>query len=297
MHEQKNAPRKTCGRFGRLLPLLLALSLILLCGCAAPTLEAPAPEAEETLALPVLMYHHLLAEGETGSGMPASLFRDQMRALSEAGYEPVGFDQVLAWVEDGGALPARPIVITFDDGYASNYELAYPILREYGFKATIFVIGVSVGKTTYKDTDRPIIPHFTLEQAEEMEASGLISIQSHGYNIHEQRDLDPEPLRQGILRREGETEEDYLAFLHEDCARMIALLGKTPWVLSYPKGLFDDLSDTVLREEGIRITLTTRPEMNTLRRGDPECLWRMSRFGCDDRMTAEELMELLAAAG
>ena len=90
------------------------------------------------------------------------------------------------------------------------------------------MIGVSVGRNTYKDTGIPITPHFSLEQAAEMEASGLISIQSHGYDVHEHRKLDPPPLRHGILRREDETEEDYLAFLHDDCARMKALLGKTP---------------------------------------------------------------------
>lgn len=302
-----------------LLSGVLVLSILLLCGCAgagdapkeeaalpvsaaqgttpAPSQEEPAHSGEETTELPILMYHHLKRDEDAdGSSMSVSCFRDHMRAISEAGYHPVSLDEVLAWVEQGGELPEKPIAITFDDGYASNYELAYPVLRENDFKATIFVIGVSVGKSTYKDTDKPITPHFSMEQAEEMEASGLISIQSHGYNIHEHRSTDPEPLRRGILRREGESEEDYLAFLHEDCARMKTLLGKTPVALAYPYGVFDDISDSVLQEEGIQITLTTQQGINTLTRGDPQCLWRMNRIGCDGSMTGEMLLEKLVAA-
>ncbi len=303
-----------------LLTGLLVLSSFLLCGCAGageaqkgeadlsvPTVQsestAPSPEesaesGEEMLRLPILMYHHLTQEEEAGGNrICVARFRDQMRALAEAGYHPVSFDELLAWVEDGVEIPEKPIVITFDDGYASNYELAYPILREYDFKATIFVIGVSVGKDTYKDTGHPICPHFSMEQGEEMEASGLVNIQSHGYNIHEQRNLDPDPLRRGLLRREGESEEDYLAFLHEDCTRMKTILGKTPVALAYPFGVFDDSADAVLREEGIRITVTTQAGVNTLTRGEAQCLWRMNRFDCDDSMTGEMLLEKIEVVG
>lgn len=290
-------------RLFRLLgPAFFTLCLCLLFGCAGTTAERAFSSIEissqflqQTVQLPVLMYHHLIPEDSSESETPVSCFRDQMRALSEAGYHPVSFDEILRWVEDGGTLPSKPIAITFDDGYASNYELAYPVLREFGFQATIFVIGVSVGKDTYKNTGRAITPHFSLEQGREMEASGLISIQSHGYNLHEKSGLDPDPIRKGILRREGESEADYLAFLHGDCANMKALLGKTPEVLSYPRGKYNDMADAVLREEGIRITLTTKAHMNTLTRGDLQCLWRLGRFSCSGNMTGEELLKMLAS--
>lgn len=88
-------------------------------------------------------------------------------------------------MEKGEALPEKPVVITFDDGYQSNYEYAYPILKKYGMKATIFVIGSSVGKDEYKDTGLPMLPHFGVSEAREMENSGLISIQSHTYDLHQ----------------------------------------------------------------------------------------------------------------
>lgn len=86
--------------------------------------------------------------------------RRRSRALSEAGYTGVSFDELQAYVLRGAPLPEKPVVITFDDGYESNYTLAYPILQKYGMKATIFAIGVSFGTDHYKDTDYAITPHF-----------------------------------------------------------------------------------------------------------------------------------------
>ena len=123
-------------------PVFFTLCLCLLFGCAGTTAESAFSSIEissqflqQTVQLPVLMYHHLIPEDSSESETPVSCFRDQMRALSEAGYHPVSFDEILRWVEDGGILPSKPIAITFDDGYASNYELAYPVPR--GFAAPV----------------------------------------------------------------------------------------------------------------------------------------------------------------
>ena len=68
-------------------------------------------------------------------------------------------------------LPDKPILITFDDGYASNYMYAYPILKKLGMQATIFVITDRRGKTL------SVNPHFSWNQAREMQDSGVIDIQ------------------------------------------------------------------------------------------------------------------------
>ena len=253
--------------------------------------------ATYTDQVPILMYHHLAEEGDGADTISVELFRAHMQALHEAGYTAVSFQDLYRYVNYGEELPEKPVVITFDDGYTSNYTLAYPILKEYGMQATIFVIGVSVGKDTYKDTGEAMTPHFSLEQAAEMQQSGLISIQSHGYDFHEVAGRDPEPIRQGVLQKADETEEEYIAFLREDYETSNALLmegiGTPVEVVAYPYGYSSELSEAIFAEMGVYATVTTHPGTNTLIKGLPQCLRQMNRYGITENVTVEQLLELV----
>lgn len=252
-----------------------------------------AEESSYTASVPILMYHHLAEEGEGNDTMSVSRFTEHMAALQKAGYETVTFEELRAYVEQGAELPEKPIVITFDDGYESNFDLAYPVLQKYGMKATVFVIGVSVGKDTYKDTGVAMTPHFSLAQAQEMMDSGLVSIQSHGYDLHQVHGRDAEPIRTGALQMEGEPEEAYITMLREDCKTMTELLGYAPEVLAYPYGSCSNLSEVILSEMGIPTTLTIVQKTNTLIKGMPQSLRQLGRYYMKEEITAPELLELL----
>ena len=257
--------------------------------------QAEVPDvADYTASVPILVYHNLAETGEGSDTMSVERFTQHMAALQEAGYASVTFDDLRRYVEQGTPLPEKPVVITFDDGYESNYTLAYPILQQYNMKATFFVIGVSVGKDTYKDTGQPILPHFSLEQAQEMVASGLITIQSHGYDIHQAAGLEQGPVRQGILPLEGETEEDYIRYLRQDCQKMEELLGYTPGILAYPGGNATELSEVILSEMGIWCTLTIVEKTNTIIQGMPQSLRQLGRYYMKESITAGDLIYLLA---
>ena len=117
--------------------------------------------------LPVLMYHHLVEDGQDCNDMTVtpSKLRSDLETILALGYTPVLPRELAA----GGPLPEKPILITFDDGYLSNYEYAWPILEKYGMVATIFMVGSTTGNTEhYKDTAYPITPHFSYEQGAEM---------------------------------------------------------------------------------------------------------------------------------
>ena len=90
--------------------------------------------------VPVLNYHQV----EDKDGNPLTLWTDQFEAqmayLAAEGYTTITIDEMMDAYEHGTPLPEKPVIITFDDGYADNYENAYPILKKYGFKATIFLI-------------------------------------------------------------------------------------------------------------------------------------------------------------
>lgn len=258
--------------------------------------DVPEPDASRyTQSVPILMYHDL-----EGDSLSAAQFDAQLAALSGAGYTAVGFDELRAYVEQGAPLPDKPVVITFDDGYLSNMTYGLPVLEKYGMKATIFVIGCSVGKDTYKDTGVAMRPHFSLEQAKEMMDTGLIAIGSHGWNLHEVEGRDPDPIRKGILRREDETEEAYIAFLREDIRRqnelLSPILGGDVSVLAFPFGLHDTLSDMLLDEAGIYATVTTRQGGNTIVKGIPQSLLSMNRYDITQDVTGEGLLALIEGA-
>lgn len=247
-----------------------------------------------TARVPILMYHSIDVEGVDDSKVTPERFEEHLSALEQAGYTAVDFDQLLAYVERGEDLPDRPVVITFDDGYRDNMAVV-PILEAHGMKMTIFAIGCSVGKDTYKDTGVAMTPHFTREEAAQMISTGAVAIGSHGYDVHEVEGRDPSPVRLGIHRREEETEEEYIAFLREDCRRFNELMepvtGRPAYLMAYPYGAREILGEIVLHEEGIQVTLTTAVGTNTVIKGMPQSLWNMSRHSVGAAVSGEELLE------
>jgi len=134
--------------------------------------------AHADVRIPVLLYHHITDEfHEYGANVNISpeVFEAHLDALQRAGYKTISFDQYYSYALGTGILPYKPIIITFDDGYASNYIYAYPALRQRNMSATIFIVTSTVGVV------EDIIPHFTWEEAAEMVESGLISIGSHSH--------------------------------------------------------------------------------------------------------------------
>lgn len=253
---------------------------------------------EISTQVPILMYHHLSEDVTNSEIVSPEQFEAQIRALSEAGYTGVSFDELQAYVLRGEPLPEKPVVITFDDGYRSNYTLAYPILQKYGMKATIFAIGVSFGTDHYKDTDYAITPHFGAAEAAEMTASGLISIQSHTYDMHQWPPYETDSaVRENILQLPGESEESYVQALTEDFTRSRALLedatGRPVDVLAYPAGQYSMLAQVTLQSLGVHVTLSTNPGVNTVVKGLPQTLYAMLRFGITEDISPEALLDMI----
>ena len=253
---------------------------------------------EISMQVPILMYHHLSEDVTNSEMLSPAQFEAQIRALSEAGYTGVSFDELQAYVLRGEPLPEKPVVITFDDGYRSNYTLAYPILQKYNMKAAIFVIGVSFGKDHYKDTDYAITPHFGAAEAAEMAASGLVSIQSHTYDMHQWLPYETgSAVRENILPLPGESEEAYVQTLTEDFTRSRAQLesatGQPVDVLAYPAGQYSTLAQVTLQSLGVHVTLSTNPGVNTVVKGLPQTLYAMLRFGITEDVTPEALLNMI----
>lgn len=142
----------------------------------------PRAATPDTQAAAVLMYH-ALGRGGTPPGqdphytLDAGMFDRQLAWIAQAG----GACSVRDWMERG---IRRPVLLTFDDGHASNHELAFPALLEHGFQADFFVNPANVGKAGFA----------TWSQLREMAAAGM-SIQSHGHDHTYFTDMDTHTLR------------------------------------------------------------------------------------------------------
>ena len=133
--------------------------------------------AQTDFYIPSLMYHNInddYNQKNASVEISSEKFKEHMLTLKNEGYTAIFFDEYLLYLNGKAELPEKPILITFDDGYLNNYTVGFPILKETGMKATIFIITGRMGlqgAVTY--------PHFTWDQAMEMEKSGVVDIQSH----------------------------------------------------------------------------------------------------------------------
>ena len=124
--------------------------------------------AKNTVA--VLNYHQINDVDNNALTVTVKDFDDQMRYLSENNYNVITPKEMLDAFKNNAKLPDKTVIITFDDGYKDNYENAYPILKKYYLKGTIFVI------TDYVS----LYPNYiTWDEAKEMQKSGVINLESH----------------------------------------------------------------------------------------------------------------------
>lgn len=133
--------------------ITLVLSVLAFAGGTPPApTPAPAPTStpippEPATYAPILMYHKI-GGGNGRYSVSVEKFAAQMKWLKENGYETVSVDQIAAAVRGQAALPPKPIAITFDDGWRNQFTLAKPILDQYGFKATFYLVTNYLSSTT-----------------------------------------------------------------------------------------------------------------------------------------------------
>ncbi len=261
------------------------------------TMSGVYAKEDATIKVPVIMYHSV-ADGSSDAVISVENFQKHLEAIKENEFTPISIEQMVDFVDFGAPLPENPVCITFDDGYTDNYENAYPLLKKFGFKATIFVIGNSVGRSKYKDTQYDINPHFDYGQAKEMVESGLISIQSHTYDMHQwpQFEMAKNP-RECVLRFPGEGLVDYIRSFESDFLKSKTLIeskiGNQVIGFAYPSGRYDAISDYLLRKNGVRVTMATSMGNNYITKYDKNSLYNLHRYNIHNGVDAEQLIKWL----
>lgn len=282
---------------------IIAAVAVLLGLCVLVAVVAvPRTPAAQTADVAILMYHAFTEnEAETSSVCTlASEFERQLSALRDAGYTSVGYADLIEFVNGKGKLPEKPLLISIDDSYQNNLDLAAPLLEKYGFCANIAVIGVSIGHTTYKDTDIPIMPHFSLEDARPWIKRGVLTVTTHSYDMHQIAAVDGNDCRHGVLQMPGEAEPDYIAALTQDYThaqkQLAGLPGKVLPVFTYPFGAYSELSERVLQEQGVQVTVTIADGANRLVKGEPETLRLLRRINVPAGMEPDALLSSIDTA-
>lgn len=228
--------------------------------------------AEEP-AVPILLYHNVTTAynyADAQLNVTPERFEKQLTALKNGGYNIISFREYINYVNGQGVLPPNSVIITFDDGYSGVYNHAYPILMRQKVHATIFVISGLIG---FNDT---VYPHFTWEQAIEMDRSGYVDIQSHTNFHYNAREI---PLPRLILE------------LRKSKFDIETRLNKTCDILAFPYGEYGETELEAAKNAGY-ICVSRANDRGTNRKSGG--LFHLNRIFVRGTWTGEDLLKIIA---
>ena len=251
-------------------------------------LSAAEAYTEKPVPLPVIMYHSVCEKTPADYIVSPSQLENDLLWLKNNGFTSISAQQLIDYTQNIGELPPKPVLITFDDGFYNNLSLALPLLEKYDMCAVVSIVG------RYTDDYAPADPHadaysyLTWEDISLLIASGRIEIGSHTYDMHSRSSR-----RQGCAISADEAPEDYAFTLSADIGLLNTELhencGISPVVFAYPFGALCRESLPVLRDNGIKISLTCRKGMNYITRS-PDCLYGIFRNNRSGLVSTEKYM-------
>lgn len=257
---------------------------------AAAIITASAMSAGEPVEIPVVMYHSVLKDSARHGKYVVSPaeFENDLLYLKEHGFTTVLMEDLIAYTK-GGGLPEKPVLITFDDGYYNNYLYAYQIAKQYRCKFVISPIGRYTDAYSETGETNAYYSHATWDQLKEMADSGLVEVQNHSYDLHDDKNG-----ALGAKQRPGETDSAYRARLSADLTKaqeaIREKLGKAPTTFVYPFGAVSESTPELVKSLGFSATLTCREKISTVTR-DPESLYGLGRFRRDSGISSQEFFE------
>lgn len=217
------------------LPFILSIALLIfLPAMASAQSDANAPpSAARKVHVPILTYHSVrpyypgitnLVKEYT---VPPDIFDDQLRYLRDNGYTAITNEELDQYLISGKPLPAKPVLITFDDGWENQYTYAFPILKKYHDPAVFYIYSRAVG-----------VKHFlTWDQVRELQTAGM-EIAGHSRTHPEL------PTIKDIAEMRKELADSKVVIEKE--------LGRPITDFAYPYGEYSDLAIQVLKDSGYR---------------------------------------------
>ncbi len=229
------------------------------------------------IPVPILMYHAVAAEPSRAAhrlSVSPEAFAEQMEVLAAGGHTPLTTRELAALWRDGGALPERPVLITFDDGYAGVHRHALPVLSRHGFAASLFAsTGWLRGREAADIAPGAPDDMLSFDQLRELAAAG-VEIGGHSHSHPQLDQITDERLWFEVLRcKEILTEE----------------LGTAPVSFAYPYGYSSRRVRTAVRREYV-VSLAVGNALATRSQG-PYALRRVTVRRSTDIAEFEQLVE------
>ena len=196
----------------------------------------PAAKAGDAAAIlarpqvPILCYHQIRdwtgrdSKGAKDYIVPIAKFKEQMKMLADSGYHTILPDQLFAYLTTGAKLPAKPIMLTFDDTDLDQFTIARPELDKYGYKAVYFVMTVSLGRPHYMT--KPMVKQLSDE-------GNLIG--SHTWDHH------------NVKKYQG---QDWVTQIDKPTKTLEDITGKKIKYFAYPFGLWNPAAFPELKQRG-----------------------------------------------
>ncbi len=206
----------------------------------APAVVAITMPAGPHLTVPILYYHYVRNIQLTAQNLlswrlsiPPALFAQQMALLRVEGAHPITLDTLMKALAGQGTLPSRPIILTFDDGYADFATGVEPVLARYGFVATDFVVSGFINRPRY----------MSAAQVLQMVADGMV------IGAHTVHHVDLAAVPAAVARTEIVASKSAIE----------TLIRKPVLDFAYPYGAFDAAVASLVQQAGFRDAVTTSP--------------------------------------
>lgn len=254
----------------------------------------------QNLSVPTLMYHKISDDPKDWNEycISSHQLRSDFEEFKQAGFTPIGISDYLALsnaYKEASMAPddanktstfntlfekyPNPLLITIDDGYDDGYTIIFPLLREYNFKANFALVGC------YTKAEEPS-SYLIHSEIREMSESGYAEFGNHTNLLHEKSFDD--------LKNIYNNSENYNLIKEDYSANGLLLteiLGKPPTYFSYPYGISSNITENILNELNITVSLVTNTSPDFVKLSDsPRYISRYNRI---PNITSKELVKII----
>lgn len=230
-------------------------------------------DLQEGIALPIIMYENISDKEQ---------FEEDLDFLREKGYNSVLVKDLKFYQQGVKNLPENPIILSFDGGYKSFLDIAYPVLEKYNMKAVVSIVGENTDFFSQSLENNSDEKYLSWEDVKALAKLDIIEIGNQSYSFYDEK--------KGVNLK-YKNFSDYKKFLIDDVMKMQEKCSeniyKEPILFTYPYGFYNKESEKILKEVGFDATFTFEEGMNFINK-DKESLFELKRFKRDKNISAKD---------